>query len=158
QWDFLLSKDLRPNAAYLRQKNATDFADFTALEKELGQAELILVVGELSPPYAYQTGTIYAHVQGLKIPTSVEQTDLYRALDTHNAWPKTVLLTTHADSAADKAMLTIPIQSFVEKAGRFYDKVGHSKETTVLLRPVQGLRSSGEIWQSIPALEPVGVA
>ncbi|MCS6971693.1 MAG: 2Fe-2S iron-sulfur cluster-binding protein [Leptospiraceae bacterium] len=158
QWDFLLSKDLRPNAAYLRQKNATDFADFTALEKELGQAELILVVGELSPPYAYQTGKIYAHVKGLKIPTSVEQTELYQALDTHNAWPKTVLLTTHADSAADKALLAIPIQSFVEKSGRFCDKEGNFKETTVLLRPVQGLRSSGEIWQSIPALEPVGVA
>ncbi len=144
-YDFLLSGDLRPNAKYLRDKGATELADFAALQSEIRNADLILVIGELSAPHAYQTGEIHANVQGLTIAGAVEQAELFVALESAAAWVKTAVFTTHANSAALRSALAIPMLAFPEHAGRFIDKTGTAKTTTAVLKPVQGLESPGKI-------------
>lgn len=158
QWDFLLSRDLRPNAKYLRDKNATQLADYAALEKELRASDLVVVVGELAAPYAYQTGEKHAHVNGLTVAEKVEDTSLFQSLNAALAWGKTVLFTTHANTAADLAAITVPVLAFPEKAGRYIDKTGTAKQTTAVLNHVQGLQSPKEILLRLNEVTPAAGA
>ncbi len=141
QWDFLLSRDLRPNAKYLREKNATQLTDYAALDKELRASDLIIVVGELSAPYAYQTGEKHANVPGLTIAENVEDTHLFQSLNAALAWGKTALFTTHLNTAAELAAIAMPVLAFPEKSGSYVDKQGQKKVTTAVLQHVQGLQS-----------------
>jgi NADH-quinone oxidoreductase subunit G len=154
-WDFLLSRDLRPNAKYLRDKNATQLADYAAVEKEIRGADLILIVGELATPYAYQSnepsadgliaGGKHAQVKGLAIADKVEDTALFDSINAATAWNKVALLTTHDNTAAELAAIAIPMLAFPEKSGRFIDKAGNAKITTQVLQHVQGLESPAQI-------------
>jgi NADH-quinone oxidoreductase subunit G len=147
-YDFLLSGDLRPNAKYLRDKGATELKDFDALQSEIRNADLVVVIGELSAPYAYHmnaTSENHAHVAGLEIANAVEDTELFGSLESAAAWIKTALFTTHHDSATLRAALAIPMLAFPERAGRFVDKTGATKTTNSVLKPVQGLESPGQI-------------
>lgn len=145
QWDFLLSRDLRPNAKYLRDKNATQLTDYAAVEKEIRAADLIIVIGELAAPFAYQTGEIHANVKGLRIAEKVEDTALFESLNSATAWNKVALMTTHDNTAAELAAIAIPMLAFPEKSGRFVDKAGNAKTTTQVLQHVQGLESPAQI-------------
>lgn len=146
QWDFLLSRDLRPNAKYLRDKNAAQLADYAALEKELHASDLVVIIGELAAPYAYQTSEKPATVKGLTIAEKVEDTNLFQSLNSALAWGKTALFTTHANAASELAAITIPVLAFPEKAGRYIDKNGVEKHTTAVLSHVQGLKSPAGVF------------
>ncbi len=153
-FDFLLSGDLRPNAKYLRDKGATELTGIAELHSEIRNADLVLVFGELSAPYAYQSDATvdnHAHVAGLKPAAAVEETELFTALENAAAWVKTALFTTHNNSAALRAALAIPVLAFPERAGRFIDKNGAVKTTTAVLKPVQGLESPGQILARLQA-------
>lgn len=158
QWDFLLSRDLRPNAKYLRDKGAIQLADYAALEKELRASDLVVVVGELNAPYAYQTGEKHANVSGLTVADKVEDTALFQSLNAALAWGKTTLFTTHANAAAELAAIAVPVLAFPEKTGRYIDKTGAEKHTTTVLKPVQGLQSPKEILLRLKSLSPAAGA
>jgi NADH-quinone oxidoreductase subunit G len=158
QWDFLLSRDLRPNAKYLRDRNATQLADYAALEKELRASDLVVVVGELAAPYAYQTGEIHANVKGLTIHGRVEDTELFQLLNAALAWGKTAVFTTHVNAAAELAAITLPMLAFPEKSGRYIDKTGAEKHTTAVLQPVQGLQSPKDILLRLKNAAPAAGA
>ncbi len=151
QWDFLLSRDLRPNAKYLRQKNATAFESFKALEDAIRQSDLILIVNELAAPYAYQLGKIHANVKGLKIATKVDEVELFGVINSGALWQKVFLLSTHENLATELARVALPILAFPEKSGIFIDKEGSQKTLNAVLRPVEGLRSVGEILATVRA-------
>ncbi|MFO1480544.1 MAG: 2Fe-2S iron-sulfur cluster-binding protein [Turneriella sp.] len=152
QWDFLLSRDLRPNAKYLRDKSATQLADYAALEKELRASDLVIVVGELAAPYAYQTGEKHANVQGLTIAEKVEDTDLFQSLNSALAWGKTALFTTHLNAATELAAIAMPVLAFPEKAASYIDRQGQKKVTTAVLQHVQGLQSPAGVLARIKEL------
>ncbi|MBL8033003.1 MAG: (2Fe-2S)-binding protein [Leptospiraceae bacterium] len=157
-WDFLLHRDLRPNAKYLRDKNATALSDYAALAGEIRNADLVIVIGELSAPYAYQSGEKHAHVKGLTIRESIEDSELFQLLNTAAAWNKTALFTTHANTAAGLAAIALPILAYPEKAGRYSDKAGSIKMTTAVLKPVQGLKSPNEIFSRLGAQKQMAEA
>jgi len=146
QWDFLLSRDLRPNAKYLRDLGKTGHPNFEALAQAIKDADLIIILGELAAPFAYQTGKIHAHVAGLTIPTTVEECDLFAAVNNTAAWGKVALFTTHENTATALAAVSVPIAAFSEVSGRYLDKQGITKTTTAILKPVQGLQTSGQIF------------
>ncbi len=158
QWDFLLSRDLRPNAKYLRDWSKTAFNDFASLAGAIRTADLVIILNELSAPFAYQTGEKHAHVAGLSIPEQVEDTALFDAINAATAWNKVALFTTHANTAAELAAITAPVLAFPEKAGSFRDKTGEVKKTTPVLKPVQGLESIAKIFSRVASAEKVGVA
>jgi NADH-quinone oxidoreductase subunit G len=149
QWDFLLSRDLRPNARHLRDLGKTDLGNFDELNGAVAAADLVLVINELSAPYAYQTGEKHAKVAGLEIPADLTQTDLFALFEGKAAWNKIALFTTHENSAALKAGVVMPSLAFPEKEGEYVDRKGMKKRTTRVLRPVQGLESAGEIMRRL---------
>lgn len=158
-WDFLLSKDLRPNAKYLRDSNKTAFADFVALTQAIRHADLVVILNELSAPFAYQTGERHAHVKGLNIAEAVENTALFTAINAATAWNKVALFTTHANTASGLAAVTLPILAFPEKAGQYRDKKGEQKRVNPTLKPVQGLESAARVLTraALPAKTEVAV-
>lgn len=158
QIDFLLHRDLRPNAKYLRNAGKTPFSDFTQMSQAIQNADLVMVLNELSAPYAYQAGEKHAGYALPHIPESVEETDLFHAIDVAQAWAKTALFTTHDDAAAAKAAVTIPTLAFPEKAGKYLDKKGDTKSSAQILRPVQGLESAANILKRIHAAAASAVA
>jgi NADH-quinone oxidoreductase subunit G len=158
QWDFLLSRDLRPNAKYLRDRNATGLMDYAELEKELRASEMVVLIGELAAPYAYQTGEIHANVKGLTIHGRVEDTELFQSLNASLAWGKTAVFTTHVNAAAELAAITLPMRAFPEKSGRYVDKTGAEKHTTAVLQPVQGLQSPKDILLRLKNASPAAGA
>ncbi|HRP70144.1 MAG TPA: hypothetical protein PLY93_11480, partial [Turneriella sp.] len=151
QWDFLLSKDARPNARYLRDLGKTIFTDFEQLIQKAKDADLILVLNELSAPFAYQTGVIRPQVKGFNVPNKVEDTALFSVLNGDKTgaslWGKIALFTTHENMAAQLAALALPVLAFPEKNGVFRDNKGENKNITASLRPVQGLQSTAAVLQ-----------
>jgi NADH-quinone oxidoreductase subunit G len=159
-YDFLLSGDLRPNGKYLRDQGATELQNFAALQSEIRNADLVIVIGEFSAPFAYQTASAdehRVHVAGLEIAVAVEETQLFKTIESEAAWVKTAVFTTHNNSAALRAALVVPVLAFPEHAGRFVDKMGVTKTTTAVLKPVQGLQSAGEVLARIKAAAGVAV-
>lgn len=138
QSDFLMAKDLRPNAAYAREKQLAPFSSISHLETQIRAADVILVLAELSAPYAYREN-------------SVAESSLYKMLDAHGLWSKVVNFTTHQNSAVERAFATLPVLSFPEKTGQYKDKNGAIKRSAITLKAVQGLKA---IAQNILALEP----
>ncbi|AFM10750.1 2Fe-2S iron-sulfur cluster-binding protein [Turneriella parva] len=156
-YDFLLSGDLRPNAKYLRDKGATELTNFVALQSEIRNVDLVIVINELSAPYAYQIAGAdehSAHVAGLEIAAAVEETQLFKTIEGEAAWVKTAVFTTHHNSAALRAALAVPVLAFPEHEGRYVDKNGVTKTTTAVLKPVQGLQSVGQVLSRLKT--PVG--
>lgn len=149
KWDFLLSKDLRPNAKHLRELKKTSFASFSELSSAVINADLVLVLNELSAPFAYQTGVVRPQVKGLKVPAKVEESALFNLLNGGNShaavWGKVALFTTHENTAAHLAALSLPVLAFPEKKGMFRDKNGETKEVTPSIKPIYGLVSIKEV-------------
>ncbi|MDW8306830.1 MAG: 2Fe-2S iron-sulfur cluster-binding protein [Leptospiraceae bacterium] len=132
--DFLLMVDQRPNSNYLRQK----ISGFTSQEKwqeALQEADLIIVINEFAAPYSYRIEN-YADIEKLY---------LFKLFEEKSLWSKTVLLNTHANAATAKALASLPIMVFPEKAGTYIDKEGVAKKSAQSLTPAQGLLSSGQI-------------
>ena len=143
-YDFLLSKDLRPNAAYARTKSLTAFTNTSERDAALQAADLIIVLNEFSAPFAYREMENTSHVKDLKIASQIEATALYQLMEQAGFLEKTINFTTHNNKAVAHAFISVPIQTFVEKAGTYIDYKGVQKTSNRIFAPIQGLFSAAE--------------
>lgn len=149
QADFLLSYDQRPNVQNTKANLVSSAKDMNTLNAEVQSADLVIVANELSAPFSYRTEEPVTENNSFPSHRSVEETELYSVLDTAGAWSKTMVLSTHENTATRKAMASLPVLAFPEKTATFTDKEGNSKQAHMTIKPVSGLKSSGEIFALI---------
>ncbi|MDH5716469.1 MAG: 2Fe-2S iron-sulfur cluster-binding protein [Spirochaetia bacterium] len=138
QIDFLLTSDVRPNSKKAKEIAGDNGADKNSLKKAVKDADIIFVINELSAPFSYKTEDESALAENM----------VFQFLEENKGWDKTVLLTTHNNTAAKKANIAWPIQSFVEKDGTYTDKTNTEKKSAKSVKPPEGLKNSGELFEA----------
>ena len=130
QVDFLLSVDKRPNGRFLRDNNlAATFKNKAEWLEAVKNTDFIFIFNEFSSPYTYLSSD----------KDMLRNNALYQTIEQNNLWNKVVLFTTHENEATNKAFISIPILSFVEKNYHFTDKNGLVKSSQPSITPPQGL-------------------